>query len=118
MGTENITKENLSRFYGTENYHKLPFFKTLLTDGVAYLMENGASWLVTDILSYQTHEKVKDMQFQVWTLKVKDQKGELTLREDTDEPIIIKQNYTYTDFPMGEIKLFVIDNVMLLTSEY
>lgn len=40
------------------------------------------------------------------------------MKEDTDEPILVKQKIGYTDFPEGILKMYLIDNVLLLPSEY
>lgn len=40
------------------------------------------------------------------------------MREDCDTPIIVKQKFDYTDFPLNNLKLFYINKVLLLTSEY
>ena len=111
-----ITKEDLSHFIGTEQYTK-GFLNVLYTDGIVFLMNNGLSWLVTDISSYKVHEKVKNLEFQAWTLTVKKNKGVLTLT-DGNENIILKQNYSYTNCPIETIKMYLVDNVLMLASEY
>ena len=103
----------LRQFTGTENYYK-HWLGNVYTDGVKYLAEKcQAYWLLDAIFSYHRKE-----QFQVWTLKVKDNKAVLEMREDTGEPIKVRQEIKYTDFPLEEIKLFLIDGVLLLTNEY
>lgn len=109
-----LTETDLQGFTGTENYwqHWLGFN---YTDGVKYLVEQGkAYWLLDAIFSYRRKEP-----FQVWEVKVNEDKSAvLTMREDTYEPIKVKQEIEYTDFPLAEIKLYLIDNVLLLPSEY
>ena len=60
------------------------------------------------------------MPFQVWELhKIADSKqADVTMKTDTDEPMIVTQHIEYTDFPLDEIKLYLIDNVLILPSEY
>ncbi len=103
----------LNQFTGTENYYK-HWLGKVYTDGVKYMAEKaGAYWLLDAIFSYRRKEP-----FQVWILKVKDSQAVLTMQEDTDAPVLVKQEIKYTDFPMDEIKLYLIDGVLLLTSEY
>ncbi|MCA9398961.1 MAG: hypothetical protein KC618_04365 [Candidatus Omnitrophica bacterium] len=109
-----LTESELNQFIGTEHYyrHLLGFN---YTDGVKFMAERGkAYWLIDAIASYKRREP-----FQVWTLKVNDDKSAvLEMREDSDKPALIKQEIPFTDFPLKFIELFLIDGVLLLTSEY
>ena len=100
---------------GTEAYHKLGVFtKTVATDGVLAVCQHaGAFWLFDAITSYNLEEP-----FQIWELEVKDRKAVLTMKEDTDQPILVKQDIDHTDFPEGLWKFYLIDGVLLLPSEY
>lgn len=108
---------SLANFTGTMQYFR-HWMKFNYTDGVKFLAETGnCFWLLDAIGSYQY--KVKNIPFQVWTLKVSEDKtAVLEMREDSNTPVIIKQEIPYTDFPLKEITLFYIDGVLLLTSEY
>lgn len=112
-----LTEADLRQFTGTENYwrHWLGFN---YTDGVKYLAEKGeAYWLLDAIGSYQP--KVRNIPFQLWTLKVKEDKSAvLEMREDSGQPVKIRQEIPFTDFPLEEIKLYLIDGILLLPSEY
>ena len=113
---KNELKTQLAQFTGTEDYYQDLGVK--FTDGIHYLAEEAkAYWLITLIGSYQ--HKLKDVPFQLWTLKVnEDNSAEIECREDTGMPILIKQIIPYTDFPLEEIKLYCIDGILLLPSEY
>ena len=117
---ENL-QNSLAQFTGTEEYHKFSILsKLVITDGVKYLCDKaGAYWLMDIIASYQSRCKKDPMlaEFQLWTLKVKDNKGVVTCERDTND-IAISQPIPFTDFPMDEIKLYCINGVILLTSEY
>jgi len=104
----------LNQCIGTTQYF-IHWTKTLkYTDGIKFLADNaGAYWLIDAIASYQRKEP-----FQLWELKVNDSKAVLTMKEDTNEPVLVKQEITYTDFPLDEITLYLIDGILLLTSEY
>jgi len=113
-------KCNLAQCTGTEHYYYYPnvMTKAHFTDGIFCLREEAkCDWLVSDIL-IASRMKFKNIPFQIWIIKVKDGEGLLTMNEDTDEPILYTQYYSFTDFPEGEFKLYLIDGVLLLPSEY
>jgi len=106
----------LNNFTGTEKYYKHWTGILVYTDGVQYLAkEGGAYWLIDAIASYRRREH-----FQLWELKVNTETKEavLTMREDSDTPVLVKQEIGFTDFPLSKIKLYLIDGVLLLPSEY
>jgi hypothetical protein len=114
-----ITTAILAQFTGTEGYHFNPLFRNInYTDGVKYLSDNGAAWLVTDTLAHLVHnKKVKGQEFVAITLAAKDGKAQLLLTDGNDKNLA-KQTYDFTDLPDGEIKMFFSDGVLLLASEY
>jgi hypothetical protein len=112
-----LKQGDLDQFIGTEEYHKY-MAGVVLTDGVKYLAEEGKCfWLIDIVCSYQhTHSKVP---FQLWEMEVKDDKSAVvTMREDTGKKALVMQRIGYTDFPLKSIKLYLIDGVLLLPSEY
>lgn len=110
-------KAELNHFTGTEHYYK-NFTGLLYTDGVKFLAEAvGCYWLIDLVGSYQY--KLKNIGFQLWELKVnKDKTAVVTMKEDTNTPILVKQELQYTDFPLNEIELYCIGGILILPSEY
>ena len=110
----------LANFIGTENYFKHSIGNFNYTDGIKFLAEQAQCyWLVDLVGSYQHLKKVKDAPFQLWELTVnEDNSAVVTMKEDSDMPVIIKQEIPFTDFPLAHIKLYLTDNVLLLPSEY
>ena len=80
----------------------------------------NAYWLLDAILSYQDEKVLRDVKFQIWELRQqrKDLSWLLTCREDSDKKPLIAQVIEFSDFPISEIKIWVIDKVALLPSEY
>jgi hypothetical protein len=125
--TEKETKaieieKNLAYFTGTEQYHRYSIIsKLVLTDGAKYLADKaGAYWLMDIISSYQPQCQKDEMlrDFQLWTLNVnEDNSATIKCERDTND-VAITQDIPFTDFPLKEIKLYCINNVILLTSEY
>lgn len=115
--SEEKLKAELAGFTGTENYYK-HFTGMLFTDGVKFLADKaGAYWLIDIVASYQC--KLKNIGFQLWTLKVNpDKTAIVTAKEDADMPILVTQEIQFTDFPLSEIELYCIDGVLILPSEY
>jgi len=116
MITPEQLKKELNQCTGTENYYK-HWTGTRYTDGIKTLAEAAqAHWLIDAITSHQqTHA---NRTFQVWTLHVKNNKATLTMREDTELPTLVTQKIPTTDFPTGEWKLYLINNILLLPQEY
>jgi len=124
-----ITENDLKVFTGTERHHK-DYLNLNITDGVKFLMEKCfCGWLISDIASiYFCDKKIIESKenntFFVVTLSTNPtlQTATLIFREDTDTPILYKQQYQFTDinnyFEGNEIKFYLIDGVLLLPSEY
>ena len=117
-------KSTLKEFHGTSEYHKHLFPgrpAILMTDGCKYVRDNlKANWLFDAILSYQADLRKREINFQVWELKQlrHDLTWLLTCREDKDLKPVVKQSIEFSDFPIDYIKIWVIDKVALLPSEY
>lgn len=111
-----LTAQSLSGFTGTEGYTRY-LMGINLTDGVKYLADEGKAWWLLDaICSYQP--KYRGVSFQIWTLKKEGNRATLTMKEDSDKPCLVTQRIPYTDFPLEGVELYLIDGVLLLTSEY
>ena len=117
-------KDELKQFRGTTEYHKHLFpgkSPILLTDGCKYIRDEcKAYWLFDAILSYQCDKILQGINFQIWELnRLKlDLTWQLTCREDTGKKPLIRQSIEYSDFPLDYVKIWVIDKVALLPSEY
>lgn len=123
METRTIER-NLKQFHGTEEYHKHLFpgkSPILLTDGCKYVRDDlESNWLFDAILTYQDHKALRGVNFQIWELKhlLKDFTWLLTCREDTGKKALISQSIEFSDFPIDNIKIWVVDKVAILPSEY
>lgn len=117
-------RTTLSQFHGTSEYYKHLFpgkSPIIITEGCKYVRDAcNAYWLFDAILSYQCDKVLKGVDFQVWELKrlKVDLSWLLTCREDVNTIPIIRQSIQFSDFPLDYIKIYVIDNVALLPTEY
>ena len=108
MMSPETLKNSLAHFYGTERYHRwsILFKKHVLTDGAHFLAENAECyWLMDLIASYAA--KLKNEEFQLWTLKVNNQKAVVTC-DDGNRNILVTQKIECTDFPLDEIQLYCL----------
>ena len=116
--TKTLTQFDLSPFTSTTQYFK-HWLGFNYTDGIQYMAEKGkAYWLLDLIGSYQVQHK--HIRFQLWELSVNttEHSGVITMKEDSGQPELVRQEIPFTDFPLNEIKLYLIDHVLLLPSEY
>lgn len=112
--TKGQIEKALAHYYGTENWWKNDMLHFTYTDGVKAMWEMcEAYWLLIAIASYNRHEP-----FQIWELKRTGSKAVLTMVEDAGRPELVRQEIEFTDFPLDEIKLWLVDGVLLLPSEY
>lgn len=111
-----MTTSDLDRFHGSEEFTRYNGF--LLTDGARYVAENGGAWWLMDIIiSVWTLPKARREEF--WTVKFNKtgDKGRVTI-DDGNGNIFYSQNITYTDFPLDEVKFFVVSKTIMLPTEY
>lgn len=118
-----MIRTHLDNCTGTEQWHR-HFSGHLYTDGVKRLAELcQAYWLIDSIMAHQHSKAARDNHWQLWILDVVnsavDSRAALTMQLDTDQPVLIRQEIPYTDFPLdGRTRLYFIDGVLLLPSEY
>jgi hypothetical protein len=76
-------------------------------------------WLFDLIISYQIYPKMQAEEFQVWQLgRVLNCRARVTATDGNDKALV-EQDLDFTDFPLPEgIKLYLIQGVILLPSEY
>lgn len=125
----------LAQFTGTETWHRHGMFRQLLmTDGVMFLQEHaGAYWLIDAIGSHVfTNRKLSPQRnpFQVWTFRrsgdgnAPNQPHRLFATDGNSERAIIAQKIEFSDFPLPEIRLYVVWDggfngfVVMLPREY
>lgn len=114
-------KSALAGFTGTDGYHFNPLYRWLnYTDGVRYFAQHaghGAYWFL-DIVGTELRSHARSESFLLVTLEVKDGAAHLSAKVDSDRPEIWSRDIDFTDCPEGEWQFYLIDNVMLLPSEY
>ena len=115
MGDTDITLSELSQFYGTEGYHRIsPMFKTMVTDGVIYIMENGYAWFVTDMLVIIEH-KLKGEEFLSVKLSISGKTADATI-DDGNGKVLHTQHYGLTDAQVSPA-MYWENGVLMLVGE-
>jgi hypothetical protein len=119
-----VNTSDLRQFTGSLEMYRHPLFGMNYSQGIHYLMENGAAWLVEAIMSYKLNQKLQRQkwaeEYQFWNLKVDltEHSAVLTCREDSNKKPFITQVFEYTDFPLPEIDIWVEGGVVILPSEH
>lgn len=121
----NEIKENLQHFNGTEMFYQIPLLRTWFTDGLKYLSEVAECfWLITDTSviakSLMTRSEFVTIDFKRLSKEKQDLKGYEAeiIYSDGNDTILEKHRYSVTDFPLDELRLFFVNNTLMLPSEY
>ena len=127
-------QESLKHFTSTDNYYR-HLLGIRYADGVQYLAQEAQCyWLIDVIASHQTKKLLADKMlkdFQLWLLVVGDShefikpkphnQAVVTCWGDTPNVGIkppVRQDIDFTDFPLSEIKLLLVQGVLMLPGEY
>lgn len=126
MTIENINqfKLDLEQFTGTMEYHKLSYYPTLATDGVAYFCTQAECfWLfdeISDFVCYKTKEPF--VVVKINTYNTENGRCAVLAFEDGNDNKIGGKVIDYTDMPVGEWTFWVSnypeEKVVMLPSEY
>ena len=121
----NEIKEGLEHFYGSEMFFQIPLLQTRFTNGIKYLADVAECfWLVTDT-SVIAKSLMKKSYFITIDFKRLNKEEQKKLRceaiinyGDGNDNILETHRYMVTDFPLEELRLFFVDNTLMLPSEY
>ena len=125
---ENNTKnlaQNLEQFCGSEVVYNLPLFNYKYTEGVHYLAEQAACyWMLTDIAAVVRRLRAKHGFIVALFKRYNEAEQQRTHHEavisygDGNGITLFEQQYTITDFPLDELRLFFVDDTLMLPNEY
>ena len=122
--TQEQLKAELSNFYGSMCYYKANIFSNIvITEGVRYFCDIcECYWLLDEAIIYALRDLGKKYSFLIIEFKVTNKRGTtyIEVKEDSGEPLLFKRRTKdlCKKIPIGEYKFYLIDNVMLLPSEY
>lgn len=118
-------KQGLQHFHGSETIFQFPLLRTRYTNGIKYLA-NAADcyWLVTDVSviakSLMSRSRFITVDFKKYSPEEAENIGYSAVIKysDGNGKIFEEHKYHATDFPLEELRLFFVDNTLLLPSEY
>jgi hypothetical protein len=116
-----LDARDLDHFTGSEEFYTQPLYgRVRYTEGVRHVAEAGeAYWLLDAIIFSARHvRRLQGEAFQVWHLAVLDGRGVLTCTDGDSDDALYTQRIPYTDFPVPEVTLWLVDGVLMLPSEY
>jgi len=119
-----LRESDLTQFCGSSEFFQHWSKRLVYTEGVRHMVEHGgAYWLIDAVASYQPDKRITSrpdlVDFQLWELAVaEDKSAVLTMRPDSGQPAVITQAIPFTDFPLEQIKFYVCNGTLMLTSEY
>ena len=121
----NEIKEGLQHFHGTEMFYPIPLLRTRFTDGLNYLANVAdCFWLITDTSVIAKSLMDRSGFITIDFKRLSEEKQNLTGYEaeiiytDGNDTILEKQGYRATDFPLDELRLFFVNDTLMLPSEY
>ena len=122
--TQEQLKSELNNFYGSMAYYKANIFSNIvITEGVRYFCDIcECYWLLDEAIIYALRELSKKYSFLIVEFKVTNKRGTtyIEVKEDSNTELLFKRRTKdlLNKIPIGEYKFYLIDNVMLLPSEY
>ena len=118
-------KAELQHFCGTEMFFKIPLIGTCFTDGLKYLAKEAECyWLITDVsviaksLSKKSSFITIDFKRLSEKERLENQCEAIINYSDGNGNIYETHRYIVTDFLLDELRLFFVDNTLMLPSEY
>lgn len=120
MNNPNELTHALANFYGTEGYYRHNLNRSMLyTDGVQFFAENaggGAYWLL-DIIATEVMSLHKKEEFIHVIYTVTGSTGQI-VATDGNEHTLFKRGIDYTDCPEGKWEFYLVNNTLMIPSEY
>ena len=113
----NIEKQ-LSTFKPSGQFYKSPTCLCIYSAGVKFLAEQCKSfWLLSDT-SIKCPDLIKKGNDYVnINLQKTGESGAVVFYEDGNKNLLFKQEYDFTTFPLEQIKLCYVNNILYLPSE-
>ena len=121
----NEIKTGLQHFHGSETIYQIPLTRSRYTNGIKYLANSAECyWLITDtsIMAKSLLPKSYFITIDFKRLSLKEQKIQgceaVITYGDGNDTILATHKYKVTDFPLDELRLFFVDDTLMLPGEY
>lgn len=112
-------KAALQQFTGSGSFYRHTWRQYHYTEGVRHLARQAECyWLLDHIVFNQSLDILKNQPFQAWKITVnKDNSARIAVEDGNDKELTFF-HLGYTDFPLEQITLWLVDQTILLPSEY
>ncbi|RXG11476.1 hypothetical protein DSM03_1167 [Leeuwenhoekiella aestuarii] len=117
--------ETLQGFCGSTTCYQIPMLRAKYTEGIKYLADQAqCHWLITDAAVVCKSLKNKSSFILILFKRNPKSVQEQTHKEarityaNGKGTILMEQEYEYTDFPLDELRLFFVDDMLMLPNEY
>ena len=118
-------KEGLQHFHGSEMFYQIPLIRTRFTSGLKYLADVAECfWLITDVSVTAKSLWERSRFITIDFKRLSEEKQGCTgyeaeiIYSDGNGNILETHRYNATDFPLDELRLYFVDNTLMLPSEY
>ena len=123
MDKTNEIQQHLNEFNGSSSIYKIGLIGTLYTEGIKYLASAAeCHWLVTDVSvmgkSLMEKSYFVTVDFKKHLANKPNEPVATITYGDGNNNILQQQTYGYTDFPLEKLRLFFVNNTLMLPSEY
>ena len=123
MTKANDLLDDLQQFIGSEQVYFNPLYHDMkYTDGVKYFAATAGAYWFLDIVGTEYHPQTLGDRpawdfFLSIKLAVEGRKGVITVTDGNDRTFVTRC-IDYTDCPEGKWYFYLVDNTLLLPSEY
>lgn len=121
----NTLETALQQFIGSSVFYRIPLINLKITEGIAYLAEHGhCHWLVNDALimckGLQHKCPFIVIDFKRLTQQEQQHRGyEAQVKySDGNANVLETQPYKITDFPMDALRMYFVNEMLMLPREY
>ena len=125
MTQEKLTYEqlqsNLEEFIGTVNYYRVGITPIVVTEGVKYFADTCECYWLLDDICINLYKKHQQLGYLFVDIEVnKRHTAHITTRQDENMPIVYEKKIrdVCEIIPVGSYKIWLMNNVLLLPSEY
>ena len=118
LNREHLLRD-LAHFTGDLERYRHWTGRTVYTPGVQYLAQKAnAYWLIDLVVSWQLQRKIAAAPFQIWKLTVRRDRTATATATNGGDRELATQAIPFTDFPLEEVSLWLVDGTLMLPSEY
>ena len=117
--------DQLQGFCGSTTCYKISLVQAHYTEGIKYLADHAqCHWLITDAAVVCKSLKNKSNFIVILFKRNSTSVQERTHKEakityaNGNGIILYEQEYEFTDFPLDELRLFFVDDMLMLPNEY